>query len=76
MLATSNNYSVHGISPLILLTQCFIGIAIDWHGCLGPEGRPCNCVRQGNAQGEVQGARLYASFLTSASPPSSCLDRP
>ncbi|MNJ66456.1 hypothetical protein D3C77_625370 [compost metagenome] len=39
LLATGNDYSVHGISPLILLTQRFIGGGIGWHGCSGSKGR-------------------------------------
>ncbi|PWU29285.1 hypothetical protein DK254_14160 [Pseudomonas sp. RW407] len=35
------------MSPLDLLTRRFIGRGIGRHGCMGPEGRPCNCVRQG-----------------------------
>jgi len=76
LLATSNNYCVHGKSPLILLTQRFIGITVGWHGCSGPDGHPCNCVRQGNTQGEVQGARLYASHWNCASAACHRLDSP
>ncbi|PTU74006.1 hypothetical protein DBO85_11620 [Pseudomonas mangrovi] len=66
---------------MILLTQRFIGRVVGWHGCPGPEGRPCNCVRQGKCpvefgvrdctqgSGATQGSWLLA--LTVPYPPPS-----
>ena len=46
LLTAGNDYCVHGISPIILLTQLFIRRGIGWHGCMGLERPKCNCVRQ------------------------------
>ncbi|MNE48019.1 hypothetical protein D3C80_1424580 [compost metagenome] len=48
LLAAGNNYCVHGMSPLDLLTWRFSEGVIGQHGCMTLEqGRRCNCVRQG-----------------------------
>src|SRR5690606_29872409 len=54
LFATGNDYSVHGCSPLILLTQRLIGIGMGWHGCAASEGSPSICVRQGNCPGKFR----------------------
>jgi hypothetical protein len=64
LLATGNNYCVHGKSPLILLTQRFSSMVIGWHGCLGPEVTPLQLRKAGKCPGGSSGCAIVRKRWT------------
>jgi hypothetical protein len=64
LLATSNNYCVHGKSPLILLTQRFRKVVIGWHGCSGPEVTPLQLRKAGKCPGGSSGCAIVRKRRT------------
>jgi len=64
LLATSNNYCVHGKSPLILLTQRFRKVVVGWHGCSGPEVTPLQLRKAGKCPGGSSGCAIVRKRRT------------